>query len=164
MHFAATSRSVGNGRLHVDSTAATCTTTAVFFFMQQAKYAPTLEHLRGDIFIVGLPSLPPDNNMCYRWQRGRFLLLLCGRKKKKQIRRLSRLKWGRELLLAALLIKKEEGLKSADVVRHAPTNSRGRFSQFHPPTGRSDVRHARSKHRKRTSGQSSNSLLSQVGC
>jgi hypothetical protein len=70
------------------------------------------------------------------------------RTRKKQIRRLGRLKWGRELLLAALLIKIEEGLKPVDVVRHAPTKPRGRFSQFHPPTGRSDVRHARSKHRK----------------
>jgi hypothetical protein len=58
------------------------------------------------------------------------------------------LKWGRELLLAALLIKIEEGIKPVDVVRHAPTKSRGRFSQFHPPKERSDVRHARSKHRK----------------
>jgi hypothetical protein len=80
------------------------------------------------------------------------------------MRRLSRLKFRRELLLAALLIKIEEGVKPVDVVRHAPTKSRGRFTQFHPPTGISDVRHARSKQRKRTSGQSSNSLLSQVGC
>jgi hypothetical protein len=51
-----------------------------------------------------------------------------------QMCRLDLFEWGTMLLLAALLIRVEEGFKPSDVVRRA-----SRFSLFHPPTGRSDV-------------------------
>jgi hypothetical protein len=78
-HFAAISRRVDNGRLHVVATLQHLPALP-FFFMQQAKDAPPLEYQHVDIVIVRLPSLPANNNQCCRWRRGRFvLLLICGR-------------------------------------------------------------------------------------